>query len=107
MSTKPTKFVSVVVSDEDIMEGSEASPWHCPVALAIERATGMRASVSVTMAWLAGRDWTAKEAIHLPEKISARIRELDGYGDVAREEWTSYPLDSPERAFDIEIAADV
>ena len=104
---KPTKFVSVVVSDEDIETGSEASPWHCPVALAIERATGIRASVSVTMAWLAGRDLTSKEAIHLPEEISARIREFDGYGEIGRAEWAAYPLDAPERAFEIEVTADV
>ena len=99
----PTKVVSVVVSDEDIEAGSEASPWHCPVALAIERATGMRASVGVTMAWLAGCDG---EVILLPEEIAARIREFDGYGDIAREEWTAYPLEAPERTFDIEVAAD-
>lgn len=64
----------VVVSQKDIDEGSRHSARHCPIAVALKRATGKNFAVIGSCAWLG--DYYTRE-FPLPKEVGTFVREFD------------------------------
>lgn len=78
--------MKVSVTEQDIKEGEKGNCWHCPVALALKRATGREVSVRAL-------NWGFKDGAgfyDLPQSARLFINEFDRWG---KEEPFSFEVD--------------
>jgi len=69
------KTLTIEVTQEDIDKGCRASPWSCPVALALERANGKQYSVGTKS--FNERFKYYEDSLNLPEHVQDFILRFD------------------------------